>query len=85
MGVVGAAHFFVANIFSAELRGDAINSLIGLLGDGFLNLDLQDDVGAALKVETKLDLVREVILQLSERGRESGIEENGINTDDDDG
>ena len=59
VGVVHAAHFFVANILGAELSGDAIDRLIGLLGNGFLHLDLQNHVGAALKVQTKLDLVRE--------------------------
>ena len=82
--VVGAADFIVANIFRAHLRRQAIDGLIGLLRDGFLRLHLKDQVRAALQVEAELDLVREIILDLRERGRERREADQAVNAADDD-
>ena len=58
--VVGPAHFIVTNILGAQLRRQAIYGLVGLLRDGFLHLNLEDQVRAALQVKTELNLVLEV-------------------------
>ena len=73
VGVVEAANFVVGNIFSSELRGQAVHGLIGFLRDGFLHLDLQDQVRAALQVEAELDLARKIIFYLRDGSGEDRV------------
>ncbi len=69
MRIIDAANFIVANIFRAQLVGQAVDRLIGLLRYGFLHLHLQNQVRAALQIQPELDLVREVRFQVRHRGR----------------
>lgn len=57
------------NVLGAQLSNQAVDGLIGFLGDGFLNLYLEDEMGSALKIEAELDLVAKVIFYLLQRGR----------------
>ncbi len=59
--VVHAAHFIVANVLAAQPSGDAIDHLVGLLGNGLLHLHLQNEVRATLEIQSELDLVRKII------------------------
>ena len=52
------------NVLGAELRGEAVNRLVGFLADGFLHLHLENEVRAALQIEPELDLVAEILLHL---------------------
>ena len=81
MGIVNAADFVVADIFVAQLFGQPVHHLIGFLRDGFLHLNLQDEVGAALQVEAKPDLLAEVVLDLGHGGGESREPDQSINAD----
>src|SRR6202012_37469 len=81
--VVGTAGFIVANIFCAQLRREAIDGLIGFLRDGFLSLNLQDQVSAALKIEAELDLMREIVFDLGERRRKHRQADQAVNAADD--
>ena len=68
------------NIFVAEQRGQAIHGLVGFLRHRFLHLNLKDQVRAALQVKAKLDLAREIILELREGRRKGRQTENRIQT-----
>ncbi len=75
---VNAAHFVVANVLGTQLRGQAIHRLVGFLRDGFLHLNLEDQVRPALEVQTELDLVLEVVPERGERSGEVRIADHGI-------
>ena len=62
--VAYAADLIVMNVLGAELRGEAVNRLVGFLADGFLHLHLENEVRAALQIEPELDLVAEILLHL---------------------
>ncbi len=42
-----------------------VDSLVAALADGFVHLHLQDQVAAALQIQTQLDAVGEVLLHLA--------------------
>jgi len=63
--VVHTAHFIVVNIFRAQQGGETVHGRVRLLRNGFLDLDLKDQVRAALEVEAKLDLPGEIIPNLA--------------------
>ena len=53
--VVHFAKLVVMDVLVAELRGQMIERLIGLLADGLVHLHLQDQMRAALQVQAQLD------------------------------
>src|SRR5258708_37049066 len=72
-------------ILRAQQRGETVHGRVRLLRDGFLDLDLQDEVRASLEVKAKLDLIGEVVLHLGERGGEHRVADQKIDTENDDG
>ena len=64
MRVVHPPNFVVVDIFRAHLAGQPVHGLIRLLRDGFLRLHLQNQVRAALQVQTQFDLTAEIIFQI---------------------
>ncbi len=62
--VVDLAKFVVMDVLVAQLRGQVIERLIGLLADGLVHLHLQDQVRAALQVQAQLDALPEIVAQL---------------------
>ena len=55
------------HIFFAQLFGELVDRLVAALADGFVHLHLQDQVAAALKIQTQLDAVGEILLHLRQR------------------
>ena len=60
-------------IFFLKLLAQAFNRLVGLRADRIVGNDLQHQVGAALKVESKVNL----LLHLGNAGRKSGKQSDG--------
>src|SRR5205807_10136517 len=83
--VVDTAHFIEMNIFRAQQGGQAVHGRVRLLRDGFLDLNLEDEVRAALEVEAELDLFGEIVLHPRDRGREHRVAEKEIDTEQNDG
>ncbi len=84
MSVIGAADFVVMNVLGAQLANQAVDGLIGFLGDGFLHLHLEDEMRSALKVEAELDLVAKVIFYLLQRGRKGRRADEHVDADEND-
>ncbi len=70
MRVIYSPYLVVANIFLTHLRRQPLHRLIRFLRHRFLRLHLQHQVRPALQVQSQLDLMTEVILQLRQRGGE---------------
>ncbi len=82
--VVDAPNLIVANALLAHLARESVQRLIRLLRDGFLHLHLQNQVRAALQVESQLDLVSEIIFQLCQRRWECRQTEKAVHAAQDD-
>src|SRR5262249_41691005 len=61
--VVYLAKVVVVDVLIAQLGGQVVEGLIGILADGLVHLNLQDQVRAALQVQAQLDALAEVIAQ----------------------
>src|SRR6202040_2618585 len=85
VSVVGSAHFIEVDILRPQHGGQAVHGRVRLLGNGFLDLDLEDEVRTALEVEAKLDLPGEIIPHLGARGGEHRVAEKEIDAEQNDG
>src|SRR5579863_3323563 len=62
--VAGPADFTDDDVFLVQLLVELVHRLIAALPDGFVHLNLQNEMAAAFEIETQFDAVGEVILQL---------------------
>jgi hypothetical protein len=68
--VVNATDLSKVDVLVVERLGELIDGLIAALGDRFLDLNLQDEMAATLKIEAKLDAVGDILLHLGQgRGK----------------
>src|SRR6266851_4797900 len=65
--VAQLAKLIIADGLVAKLLGDIVQDLIGFLADRLLHLHLQDQVRAALQVQTKLNAVGKIRFQDGQR------------------
>ena len=65
--VVQAPNVANVHIFFAQLFGKLVHRLVTTLANGFVHLNLQHQVAAALKIQTELDAVGHILLHLRQR------------------
>jgi len=84
VSVVSAADFVIVNILGAQRGGEAVDSSVGFLRNGLLDLDLENEMCAALEVKAEFDLPAEIVLDLRQRSRKVRIAEQKVGAEDDD-
>lgn len=70
---------------SRGLRGQMVESLVGLLAHRLIHLHLQDQVRAALQVEPQLDARPKILAQLSQGRGKGGQAKQPVETQEDHG